>query len=252
MISGNSDIFCGYLLTCSNRFFAAQIMYKVVITLDKVAILLLYYRVFYVHRSFRIAAHCVNAFIISSGLAFILATIFQCTPVSGVWDKGYEKAVCVNSKDFWISYATLNIATDLVLLGMPLHRLTRLKMSPLDKLGLALVFCTGLVFTATTIARTTTLAASANDKDPTWGPLPATYWSVIEANVGIVAACLPTLRRPFTFVFGRCFPRHDFKRTSYYSGRGSRGQGPSPAIDVKDHHPQRTLDDESDIGNNAP
>lgn len=196
-------------------------MYKVVITLDKVAILLLYYRIFNVHRGFRIASHCVNTLIVTSGLAFIIATIFQCTPVSGVWSKGYEQMTCIDSKAFWISYAALNIVTDIILLAMPIRQVSRLQISTLDKVGLSLVFCTGLFFTGTTIARTTTLAASANNKDATWGPIPATVWSVIEPNVGIIAACLPALRRPFSFLVRPFIRDSQMPRDSKeYSSRG--------------------------------
>lgn len=31
-------------------------------------------------------------------------------------------------------------------------------------------------------------------------------WAVIEANSGIIAACLPVLRQPFVMIFGRFFP----------------------------------------------
>lgn len=237
----------GVLLT-SIRFYAAQVMYKVVITLDKVAILLLYYRIFNVHRGFRIASHCVNAFIITSGLAFIIATIFQCTPVSGVWSKGYEKMTCINSKNFWISYAALNILTDVILLVMPIRQVSRLQISLLDKVGLSLVFCTGLFFTATTIARTTTLAASANNKDATWGPIPATVWSVIEPNVGIIAACLPTLRRPFSFLV-RPFiresqlPRESKEYDSRGRSSGARSNDRMRAFDDSNHHSAMRLSD---------
>ncbi|KAF2097474.1 hypothetical protein NA57DRAFT_77731 [Rhizodiscina lignyota] len=199
-------------------FFAAQVVYKLVITLDKVAILCMYYRIFQVNQGFRIAAHCVNAFIILSGIAYILATIFQCTPVSGTWNKTINPK-CINSEAFWISYATINIFTDLVLLILPVRQVMRLKLSRLEKLGLCLVFCTGCFATVTSIVRTTTLASSAHDKDPTWGPLPATVWSVIEANAGIIAACLPTLRHPFALVFGPLVPQR-FRP----SAQGSGGQ----------------------------
>ena len=38
------------------------------------------------------------------------------------------------------------------------------------------------------------------------GPIPATTWAVIEANSGIIAACLPLLRQPFVNIFGRFAP----------------------------------------------
>ena len=58
---------------------------------------------------------------------------------------------------------------------------------------------------ATTIIRTTTLAASAQSKDPTWGVIPATVWSVVEANTGTICACLPMLRQPLSILFPRLF-----------------------------------------------
>ena len=59
---------------------------------------------------------------------------------------------------------------------------------------------------ATTIIRTTTLAASAESPDPTWGVIPATIWSVVEANTGTICACLPTLKKPISLLFPRLFP----------------------------------------------
>jgi hypothetical protein len=59
--------------------------------------------------------------------------------------------------------------------------------------------------TFASIYRATTIARSANDPDPTWGPIPATIWSVIEANTGIICACLPMLRAPFVRLFGSLF-----------------------------------------------
>jgi len=47
---------------------------------------------------------------------------------------------------------------------------------------------------ATTIVRTTTLAGSSKAGDPTWAPIPATIWSVVEANTGIICACLPFMK----------------------------------------------------------
>jgi hypothetical protein len=124
------------------RFFAAQVMYKVVLTFDKISILCMYYRIFKVDHTFRIASHAVNAFIILSGTAYILATIFQCTPVAGFWNKTIHPK-CINSEAFWISYATINILTDIVLLTLPIRQVMKLNVSKVEKFGLILVFFTG-------------------------------------------------------------------------------------------------------------
>ena len=74
--------------------------------------------------------------------------------------------------------------------------------------------------TFASIYRATTIARSANNPDPTLGPVPATIWSVIEANAGIVCACLPMLRAPFLRLLGPLFTsrvgsKASTKRRSY-------------------------------------
>ncbi|KAF2014735.1 hypothetical protein BU24DRAFT_371479, partial [Aaosphaeria arxii CBS 175.79] len=179
-------------------FYGAQIVYKIVPTLTKVSIVCLYYRIFAVSKSwFRTACHLMNGFIIASGLAFTIATIFQCNPIAAFWDKTISPAKCFKNEPWWISFSVIQIVTDFALLALPISRVFHLSMTKAEKFGLVLVFCTGGFVTFASIYRATTLASSAGDPDPTWGPIPATVWSVIEVNAGIVCACLPMLRHPF-------------------------------------------------------
>jgi hypothetical protein len=115
----------------------------------------------------------------------------------------------------------------------------KLSMGTAEKLGVALVFGTGGLYvswrstqvmllttrsvTFASIYRATTIARSASNPDPTWGPIPATIWSVIEANAGIICACLPMLRAPFVRLFGPLFgsqggTKDSAKRASYPMG----------------------------------
>lgn len=90
--------------------------------------------------------------------------------------------------------------------------------------------------TFASIYRATTIARSASDPDPTWGPVPATIWSVVEANTGIICACLPMLRGPFVRLFGPLLGAHRTTTTprSYQlSGRSERPHVSSAAQDVR-------------------
>ncbi|KAF2112844.1 hypothetical protein BDV96DRAFT_496939 [Lophiotrema nucula] len=198
-------------------FYGAQIMYKIVLMLNKISVVCLYYRIFAVSAKwFRTACHCANAFIVASGMAFIIGTVFQCTPIAAFWDKSIVPARCFQNEPWWISYAVIQITTDVVLLALPIRQVFSLSMTRPEKLGLTLVFCTGLFVTTASIIRATTLAESAGDPDPTYGPIPATYWAVIEANAGIICACLPMLRQPFLRLFGPLFgSRSRSKQQSY-------------------------------------
>ena len=108
---------------------------------------------------------------------------------------------------------------------------------------------------ATTIIRTTTLAESAKSKDPTWGVIPATVWSVVEANTGTICACLPMLRQPLSRLFPRLFSTskssgfgradRDDARHSYPLRSKTRGskRGPHGTADTVSHYHQWALAD---------
>ena len=53
------------------------------------------------------------------------------------------------------------------------------------------------------IVRMTYLIGSSKTKDPTWGSYSALMWTVIEANISIICACLPPLRGPAAAAFRR-------------------------------------------------
>lgn len=84
-----------------------------------------------------------DVWIVTTGIAFTLATIFQCTPIAAFWDHSIEGAKCFHNQPWWISYATVQIITDFVLLAMPFRQILKLSMGTTEKLGVALVFGTG-------------------------------------------------------------------------------------------------------------
>ncbi|RHZ43922.1 uncharacterized protein CDV56_101559 [Aspergillus thermomutatus] len=201
-------------------FFAAQVMYKVVITVNKISFLCLYLRIF-IQPIFRRVCYGGVVFLVAWGLAYILVTIFQCTPVASFWDKSITQKTCVNSKTQWLSYAVINILSDVAILALPLYPISKLHLARGKKIALAVLFSMGTFVCATSIVRTTTLAESADNKDPTSGPIPATIWSVIEANVGIICACLPVYNQPLQW----CLPRLFGSQHSAHPSRRSRSHG---------------------------
>ncbi|OAX81977.1 hypothetical protein ACJ72_03680 [Emergomyces africanus] len=182
-------------------FFAAQVFYKIVITLAKMSILFLYMRIFYIERYFRWACTLLNIFIGAHGIAFVLATIWQCHPVAGFWDKSIPGFHCVKRHPFWLSFSVINICTDVVMLVLPVQEVLRLNLHRREKLALVLVFSLGAFVCITSIVRATTLASSSSSKDGTWAAIPATVWSVVECNTGIICACLPMIRQPLSIAF---------------------------------------------------
>ncbi|ORY09301.1 hypothetical protein BCR34DRAFT_602947 [Clohesyomyces aquaticus] len=155
---------------------------------QQICVVCLYYRIFAVSAKwFGVACHAANVFIVASGVAFILGTIFQCTPIDAFWDKGIKDARCFANEPWWISYSVVQIASDFALLILPIRQVYSLSMTRAEKLGLKLVFCTGLSVTFASIIRATTLAASTSDTDPTWDPSPLQYGPLLKQMLAYYA-----------------------------------------------------------------
>ena len=158
-------------MTARKWFYGANIVYKVVLMFNKISIACLYYRIFAVSsRSFRIACHVMNAWIVSSSLAFIIATTFQCTPVAAFWDRSIPGFKCFKNEPWWISYATTQISTDFALLLMPIPQIMTLSMGRAEKLGICLVFGTGALYVLLQLSRHA-LTRTASPLHPSIVPL---------------------------------------------------------------------------------
>lgn len=58
----------------------------------------------------------------------------------------------------------------------------------------------------------------------TWNFIDRGVWTLIEANLGIIAACLPVLRQPMGKLFPRIFGSTK-KSSLYYTGQGGPAKG---------------------------
>lgn len=80
--------------------------------------------------------------IVASSIGSIFATIFQCVPVAAAWDHSI-KAKCINSGEFWVAYAVMNIITDVMVLALPISMIQQLKLGRRDKTMLYGLFLLG-------------------------------------------------------------------------------------------------------------
>ncbi|KAL7932572.1 putative PTH11-typeG-protein-coupled receptor [Trichoderma chlorosporum] len=199
-----ADLTVVELDTALRWFFIAQTPYKVTVCLNKVAAILLYQRIF-VTKKFRIASYTVMGVVVAWSIGGVGATIFQCVPIAGAWDKSV-KATCINSDVFWVAYAVMNILTDVMVLALPIVPIMQLQLSSRTKVMLCAIFLMGGFVTVTSILRATSVQNSlANKADTTWNFIERGIWTLIEANTGIIGACLPALRQPLTRLFPHFF-----------------------------------------------
>ncbi|KAH6974392.1 hypothetical protein BKA56DRAFT_675831 [Ilyonectria sp. MPI-CAGE-AT-0026] len=207
--------------TALKMFFIAQTPYKVTVCLNKIAAILLYLRLF-VSKDFRMACFVVMGIIVAWSIGGVGATIWQCIPIEASWNKNID-GNCIDSNKFWIAYAVMNILTDVMVLVLPIPSIMRLQMSMRDRLLLCCVFLLGGFVTITSILRTTSVQNSLKNKeDITYNFIERGMWTLIEANSGIIAACLPVLKRPMSKLFPRVFG-FTKKSSSYNTHSNSKG-----------------------------
>ncbi|KAI9844523.1 MAG: hypothetical protein M1838_002150 [Thelocarpon superellum] len=139
------------------------IIYSAAYPLIKISVLLLFHRVFVVPR-FQLFVKFWIGFVIAQAIAAIGTCVFFCVPVSGFWDSSVQ-AHCVSQKV---------VISGIFLLG-------------------------SLVFIAT-VFRIVAFFQLDND-DQSWTFVNTAYWTITEMSLGILCACLPTMRPLFRKLF---------------------------------------------------
>ena len=132
--------------TIGRATIAWLVLYGVSVALSKVAILLLYLRVFTAQmRGFTIALVVVGIIVISAGIANTLAAILQCSPVPYAWDKTIEGGKCINDLAFARFMAIPNVVDGFVMLVMPIPLVWRLDLVIQQKVALTATFLHGIM-----------------------------------------------------------------------------------------------------------
>ncbi|KAH7361008.1 hypothetical protein BKA65DRAFT_547708 [Rhexocercosporidium sp. MPI-PUGE-AT-0058] len=189
-------------------FYVSELLYIVALTLVKASILVFYLRVF-TPRWFVIVDLMTLCVAVLAGLAIMFCLIFQCSPISGVWDRT-QSTQCLDVNTLSYLSAAISVVLDVVILILPIPVLIRLKMSFKEKLSLIMMFSLGSLACITSGIRLKYLVAFATSKDPTYLPLtgdnalPA-IWSFIEICVALICACLPAMRALLSHWFPSIF-----------------------------------------------
>ena len=82
-----------------------------------------------------------------AGFWTVLSSIFFCRPISKFWNVNYpeDKGYCLPKQATWYFNAAFQIASDVVILIMPMPLLWKLHLPWRQKSGIMLVFGVGIV-----------------------------------------------------------------------------------------------------------
>ncbi|KAK1844648.1 CFEM domain-containing protein [Colletotrichum chrysophilum] len=179
-------------------FFAFEIIYTVSIGTLKASILFFYLRVFnLVSPTFTIILWCTQGFNILNCIAFTIANLNQCKPFWFAWEgwDGRHPGYCVNLTAMLVSHGAINIALDVWMLVLPVTQVLWLNLRKRQKLEILCMFGLGIIITIVSIIRLRVLLNFRNFTDPTYDAFWLHMWSYVELSVGIIVACLPSVRQ---------------------------------------------------------
>ncbi|KAF2087658.1 hypothetical protein K490DRAFT_65499 [Saccharata proteae CBS 121410] len=123
----------------------------------------------------------------------VISCIFECNPIAGAYDASI-KAKCFDVNAFYLANAAVNIFTDLLTYTLPIKLVINLQVPKNQKIGLGVMLCLGLFACVSSIIRIAYIPQMLVSQDQTWAITGAMYWSVIETNVGIMAASIPSFK----------------------------------------------------------
>ena len=127
----------------SKVIFVEQMLTGPALFTGKAALLLLYYRIFSLHLSFRWQIYVTIAIAFVANIAMIPMNAVLCLPPRGHW--GAINPNCIKIYSYGLVHGTVNVVTDLVAFSLPIPMVLKLHMPLRQKLGILAIFATGLL-----------------------------------------------------------------------------------------------------------
>ncbi|KXH25986.1 integral membrane protein [Colletotrichum nymphaeae SA-01] len=202
--------------------FLAAAIYTLCGSFAKVSLLIFYFRLS-PQRWFKRAVWISLAIIAGYSIGIFFALVFACDPIAMSWDVTITEGTCINRPSLYIATAAANIISDLILFALPIPIVVKLQIPRRQKVGLFFIFAVGSLTVVTSIVRVSLLPAMLTSMDQSWVISWASLWIIVEANLVVICASLPTLRKFFRHVAPKIIGESTYgKGTKTVGGTGSK------------------------------
>ncbi|OLN86005.1 hypothetical protein CCHL11_10090 [Colletotrichum chlorophyti] len=130
------------------------------------------------------------------------ALIFACSPIAMNWDVTVTEGVFINQPALYIATAVANIISDVMLFALPLPIVVKTVITSVIRASLPPLLLTS--------------------KDQTWAISYASLWIIVEANLLVICAALPTLRKFSRHVAPKIIGESTYEKKSKKTGESSK------------------------------
>ncbi|KAF3025013.1 hypothetical protein E8E14_014155 [Neopestalotiopsis sp. 37M] len=147
------------------------------------------------NKAYSIALWCLMGFVCCYTVLAWLTLLCMCQPMQGFWDKTihpkcYDIALFIK---FGLVNTAFNIFTDICFATLPIPIIMNLQLKLRVRIYLILILSLGYFAVALGGVKAYYQIAFASDRDKTFRQS-IQFWGFLQLNVGIIAACAPTLK----------------------------------------------------------
>ncbi|KAJ6157843.1 hypothetical protein N7470_005435 [Penicillium chermesinum] len=209
----------------------------------KLSILVLYRRIFLVQqRWFKVALWANGAYALGLGIASTLLFIFQCHPIDYYWTRYVSfygepipgGACLAHTVQYLGAPQILSTVSDLVILFLPVPIIWNLTIQTARKVALSAVFLLGAFTVGCGIARIAVIFRVTNETDVTWNNIDTVTFTVVEAAVGIVCACLPAAAPLYSAIMQKLGLMSPSSTGNHYYASNQRPRYDDPGMEFED------------------
>ncbi|CAG9941485.1 unnamed protein product [Clonostachys rosea f. rosea IK726] len=172
--------------------YIAMILFTTMVSVVKVSILSFYWTIFSIDALQRRIIIGTLALSIAWFIGFIFAIIFQCKPISALWEKWFEVGHCLSTPKLLLAVEVSNLLIDVVILSVPAFFVNRLQLDTRKKWAVLGMFLMGAAVCVVSIVRVTHIWRPPNVA-ANFDTSKTILWSTIQMGMAIICACLPTL-----------------------------------------------------------
>ncbi|KAH8426642.1 uncharacterized protein LDX57_004375 [Aspergillus melleus] len=222
-------------LTYEKCKFASQMLAVIGLGFTKASLLVLFRSIFAISGWFQPTSMVMLVVVFAWTISFFFANLFTCYPITPLVEAFYGNK-CINSVAMWYSSCVTDVFVDIIILILPLPLVLKLQLPWKQKLAVAGMFLMGTTVVAISITRLAMyihIGQTFLDHylDATYYTSPVFFWTNIEMSLGVILACLPTLRPIWLLIRGtpisygsKSYPTYDY---SGHTGRSGRHQQPN-------------------------
>lgn len=160
---------------------------------------------------------CLVGFTCFYTLFAFITFLTYCKPIAGQWNSNVPRK-CYDRwlyRDFGLFNAACNMITDLAFATLPIPLIWSLQLQRRVRIYLIAILSGGYFAVALGIVRTVFIIAFVHERDGTFYPF-APFFASLQLDVGIIAACLPTLRPLLGGVLNLSGQLNNYREANYY------------------------------------